>query len=200
MDQSILVIACGALAREIQALKLANGWTHMKIQCIDAHLHFYPQKIPDRLRHQLDKARGKFDKVFVAYGDCGTGGEIDRIIEQEEGVERVPGPHCYSFFAGEERFEQLSEEEPGTFYLTDFLVRHFKRLVITSLKIDQHPELKDQYFGNYKKLIYLSQLPTETLMRQAQEAADFLGLAFEHVHCGYGSLETSINSQVQPRA
>lgn len=196
MSESILVIACGALAREIQALKVANGWQHMKIQCIDAHLHFYPQKIPERLQSHLDKTRGQFDKVFVAYGDCGTGGEIDRIIAKEKGVERVPGPHCYSFFAGEKRFDQLAEQEPGTFYLTDFLVRHFKRLVVTSLKIDTHPELKEQFFGNYKKLIYLSQLPTDALITQAQQAADFLGLAFEHVHCGYGELESSLKAQV----
>lgn len=191
----ILVIACGALAREIQQLKLMNGWHEMKIQCIDAALHFRPNLIGAKLRTHVEKAQGKYQRIFVAYGECGTQGEIDRIVE-EYGLERLPGPHCYSFFAGSDRFDSLAEEEPGTFYLTDFLVRHFQRLVVKTLKLEEHPELLKEFFGNYKRVIYLSQLPSEKLMLAAQDAAKYLGLEFLHVHTGFGELESGLTAQM----
>lgn len=189
--QRTLVIACGALAREINQLKKTNGWDHLELTCIDAALHFYPEKIPAQLRAKIRENRNKYDDIYVAYAECGTRGEIDRIVE-EEGIERLPGAHCYQFFAGCEAFAKMSDDEPGTFYLTDFLVRHFDRLVMRSLGLDRHPELRDMYFGNYKRLIYLSQTADEKLVLAAKEAAKALGLAYEQVHTAYGELETSL--------
>ena len=190
-SQRTLVIACGALAREINQLKKTNGWEHLELSCIDAALHFHPEKIPAQLRSRIRENRDQYDDIYIAYAECGTRGEIDKIIA-EEGIERLPGAHCYQFFAGEESFAQLSDDEPGTFYLTDFLVRHFDRLVIRSLGLDRHPELRDAYFGNYKRLVYLSQTVDETLVQGAKKAAGRLGLAFEQVHTGYGDLERSL--------
>jgi len=198
VPEPILVIACGALAKEIDALKRSYGWDHLHMQCIDARLHLRPALIPDRLREKIRQNRGKYEKIFVAYAECGTGGGIDRVLE-EENVERLPGAHCYQFFAGSERFSELSEREPATFYLTDFLARHFERLVIRPLKIDAHPELADAYFGNYRQLVYLSQTRNEEVLRAAESAAEYLGLAFRHVHCGYGELETNLQLQMEGR-
>lgn len=194
MSESILVIACGALAREITALKKSYGWNHLHLVCIDAKLHLRPALIPDRLREIIRSHKDNFDRIFVAYADCGTGGEIDRVIAEEgEGIERLPGAHCYQFFVGEERFAALSDAEPGTFYLTDFLAQHFERFVIKPLKLEQHPELRDAFFGNYRRLVYLSQTRSEELLQAARDAARRLELEFEHVHCGYGGLKTGLH-------
>lgn len=198
MRKPVLVIACGALAREIIALKKAYGWDHLHMQCIDARLHLRPALIPDRLRAKINENKGKYETIYVAYGDCGTVGEIDRVIE-EEGIERLPGAHCYQWFAGTERFAAMSDAEPGTFYLTDFLAQHFDRLVIRPLKLDSHPELRDAYFGNYRRLIYLSQRKDSDLLQAARDAADHLMLEFEHVHCGYGELESNLRMQMEGR-
>lgn len=193
--ETVLVIACGALAREIVALKKTYGWAHLQLQCIDARLHNRPALIPASLRAKINQNKGKFDRIFVAFADCGTGGDIDRVIE-EEGIERLPGAHCYQFFAGEDQFAALSEAEPGTFYLTDFLARHFDRFVIRPLKLDIHPELHQAYFGNYRRLVYLSQQPSEELLQCAQKAAERLRLSFEHVHTGFGGLQTGLQMQM----
>jgi len=198
VPEPILVIACGALAKEIDALKRSYGWHHLHMQCIDARLHLRPALIPDRLREKIRQNKGKYEKIFVAYADCGTAGGIDRVLEEEE-VERLPGAHCYQFFAGAERFSALSESEPATFYLTDFLARHFERLVIRPLKIDTHPELRDAYFGNYRQLVFLSQTRDEDVLQAAKSAAENLGLIFEHVHCGYGELESNLLVQIEGR-
>lgn len=187
----VLVIACGALAREIVELKRLHRWDHMDLQCIDARLHNRPALIPDRLRAKIRENAGRYRRIFVAYADCGTAGGIDRVIEAE-GVQRLPGAHCYQFFAGDRTFAELSRAEPGTFYLTDFLVRNFDRLVVRPLKLHRHPELRDAFFGNYSKLVYLSQVIDDALKQKARMAAQRLGLDFEHVHCGYGRLETSL--------
>ncbi len=189
----LLVIACGALAREISALRKRNGWQHLDMQCIDARLHNRPALIPERLRQKIRSNCSRYDRIFVAYADCGTGGAIDRVIAEED-VDRLPGAHCYQFFAGAERFAELAESEPGTFYLTDFLVRHFDKLVIRPLKLDTHPELRDAYFGNYEKLVYLSQTDAADLEKHAQHAAARLGLEYERVHCGYGGLGRGLDS------
>lgn len=191
-----MVIACGALAREINQLKKTNGWEHLELTCIDAALHFYPEKIGAALRAKIKANRDRYDDMYIAYAECGSRGEIDRIVE-EEGIERLPGAHCYQFFAGETAFAQMSEEEPGTFYLTDFLVRHFKRLVVRSLGLDRHPELRDMYFGNYKRLIYLAQTRDEGLVQKAKDAADFLGLEYSLVDTGYGELEHSLRNKFE---
>ncbi len=185
---SILVIACGALAREIVDLKRANGWRHMTVQCLPAELHNYPDKIPDAVRAKIREMLANYDQVFVAYADCGTGGLLDRVLE-EEGVARIPGAHCYQFYAGTPLFESLADAEPGTFYLTDFLTRHFDRLVWKGLGMDRHPQLVDEYFRNYKKLVYLAQVEDDDLLAQARRAADTLKLEFEHRITGYGDLE-----------
>lgn len=191
-----LVIACGALAREINQLKKTNGWEHLELTCIDAALHFNPEKIGAALRARIKANRDRYDDMYIAYAECGSRGEIDRIVE-EEGIERLPGAHCYQFFAGETAFAQMSEEEPGTFYLTDFLVRHFKRLVVRSLGLDRHLELRDMYFGNYKRLTYLAQTRDEGLVQRAKDAADFLGLEYRLVDTGYGELEHSLRNKFE---
>ncbi len=185
---STLVIACGALAREIVDLKRINGWRHMTVQCLPAELHNYPNKIPIAVRAKIREMRADYDQVFVAYADCGTGGLLDRVLE-EEGVARIPGAHCYQFYAGTPLFESLADAEPGTFYLTDFLTRHFDRLIWKGLGMDRHPQLADEYFRNYKKLVYLAQVEDDDLLAQARRAADTLKLEFEHRITGYGDLE-----------
>jgi hypothetical protein len=194
--QRTLVIACGALAREINQLKKLNGWQHLDLTCIDAALHFHPEKIGAALRARINENRDRYDDMYIAYAECGSRGEIDKIVE-EEGVERLPGAHCYQFFAGEESFAKMSDDEPGTFYLTDFLVRHFDRLVVRSLGIDRHPELRDMYFGNYKRLIYLAQTKDEKLVQAAKAAAKFLQLEFQLVDTGYGELEHSLRRKFE---
>lgn len=191
VPESILVIACGALAQEITVLKRASGWDHLHLATMDAWLHNRPENIPERLREKLRRHRDRYDRIFVAYADCGTGGAIDRVLA-EEGVARLPGAHCYQFFAGASRFDTLAAAEPGTFYLTDFLARHFERFVIRPLGLDAHPGLRDSYFGNYRRLVYLSQQQDKTLLSAARKAAERLGLDFEHIHCGFGELESGL--------
>jgi hypothetical protein len=190
---AVLVIACGAIAREVLAVIRLNGWTHVTLRCLPGKLHNTPQHIADRVDAKLSEAEaeGRWDRVFVAYGDCGTGGALDRVLDRH-GVERLPGDHCYAFFGGVERWLAMHEAEPRTFYLTDFLCRHFDRFVIQGLKIDTHAELLPLYFGNYLRLVYLSQTDDEELVAQAREAAGRLGLAFEHVRTGYGDLAPAL--------
>lgn len=196
-DDPVLVIACGALGRELHAIRRANGWGHLRIRCMDPALHLRPEEIAPRLRVELERACGargreSYRRIFVGYADCGSYGGIDRVLEDYPGVERLPGLHCYEVFAGAERFERLADDEPGTFYLTDFLVRSFDRFVVAALGFDRHPELLDAYFGNYRRLTYLSQTRDPELLAGARAAAVRLGLEFTHVHTGYGALETRV--------
>jgi hypothetical protein len=193
---SLLVLACGALAHEIVAVLRASGWTHVAVQCLPAALHNTPAEIPEKVRAALVAARGKYERVFVAYADCGTGGELDRVL-RDEGAERIPGAHCYEFLAGSRLFAELAEEEPGTFFLTDFLARHFDRLVIKGLGLDRHPELLPLYFGNYRRLVYLSQSDSADLRGRAKEAAARLKLAFEHRHVGHDNLATVLTHGIK---
>jgi hypothetical protein len=188
---STLVIACGALAHEIVALQRLNGWDHLEVTCLPAELHNRPEKIPAAVREKIRQNKARHASIFVAYADCGTGGQLDAVL-QEEGVERIPGAHCYEFFAGSAAFAALAEAEPGTFYLTDFLAWHFERLVMQGLGIDKHPELMPLYFGNYRRLVYLSQLASPERLADARAAAVRLGLEFEHRVTGYGDLEHSL--------
>lgn len=192
-----LVIACGALAREILALRTLNQWPHMAVQCLPADLHNRPDKIPALVRAKIQAARGQFASIFVAYADCGTGGLLDAVL-REEGVERIPGAHCYEFFAGSQAFAALAEQEIGTFYLTDFLLRHFDRIILRGLGIDKHPELLPLYFGNYTKLTYLAQVPHQESVVAAQAAATRLGLAFEYRETGYGELAHNLHRAAFP--
>jgi hypothetical protein len=186
-----LVIGCGALAREIVALREVNGWTGLDVQCLPAEWHNTPARITGAVREKIHANRDRYASIFVAYGDCGTGGELDAMLA-EENVERIPGAHCYEFFAGREAFAALADDEPGTFYVTDFLLRHFDRLVIRGLGLDRHPELARQYFGNYRKLVYLAQVPSPQRLADARAAALRLGLAFDCRVTGYGGLERGL--------
>jgi hypothetical protein len=186
-----LVIACGALAHEISALRRLNGWEALDVQCLPPELHNHPEQIPGRVREAIEAARARYAKIFVAYADCGTGGRLDALLEAE-GIERLPGAHCYEFFATAQRFSALAAQEPGTFYLTDFLVRHFERLVAQTLGIDRHPQLIAEYFRNYKRVVYLVQDEAKADIEQARAIAVRLGLGFGVLHTGYGELATSL--------
>lgn len=189
--EPVLIIACGALARELKAVIAANGWQHVQLHCLPADLHNRPDRIPEAVREQIRASRERFARILVGYADCGTGGLLDRVLE-EEGVERLPGAHCYEFYAGTPAFTALADAEPGSFYLTDFLVRHFERLVIRELGIERHPELASQYFGNYRRLVYLAQSEDVQLLAQARDAAQRLGLEFYYQFTGYGDLEGAV--------
>jgi hypothetical protein len=186
-----LLIACGALAREIAALRRANDWHDLEVRCLPAELHNRPERIAPAVRAVIAANRGRYAQMFVVYGDCGTRGELDALL-REEGIERLPGAHCYEFLATAAVFAQLADSEPGTFYLTDFLLRHFERLVIRPLGLDRHPELTPDYFRHYRKLLYLSQAPTPQGLAQAQAIAARFGFAFEHRFTGYGELGTRL--------
>ncbi|MDQ3691875.1 MAG: DUF1638 domain-containing protein [Chloroflexota bacterium] len=187
----VLVIGCGALAREL--VEVTRPLPNVDVTCLPPALHNRPDGIPGAVRAKIRAARaaGRHARIFVAYADCGTGGLLDRVIA-DEGVERLPGAHCYESFAGRPDFARLATEEPATFWLTDFLARNFERLVIRGLGIDRHPELEPMYFGNYRRLVYLSQTNDPALLVLARSAADRLGLAFEHHHTGYGEMASSI--------
>ena len=182
-----LLIACGALAKEIVDLIRLNRWTHLEVTCLPAIWHNTPDKIPDGVARKIREARGRYDRIFVAYGDCGTGGRLDRLLEAE-GVERIAGPHCYAFYRGLDGFAAMSEAEPACFYLTDYLLRHFDRLIIQGLGLDRHPELLPDYFGNYEKLIYLAQTEDPRQQAEAERAAERLGLRYQYLFAGYGEL------------
>ncbi|WP_029059704.1 DUF1638 domain-containing protein [Stappia stellulata] len=187
----VLVIACGALANEVLAITRQHGLTHIDLQCLPAQLHNRPEKIPDAVRRAIHVARHDYERILIGYGDCGTGGLLDKVLE-DEGVERIEGAHCYAFFAGLDVFDAEAESEPGTFYLTDFLARHFETLVIRPLGLDTHPELRDAYFGNYTRLLYLVQAPDPALEARARAAAERIGLAYAQRHTGYGLLEARL--------
>ncbi|MEI8298101.1 MAG: DUF1638 domain-containing protein [Pseudomonadota bacterium] len=187
----VLVIACGALAREITALKRLNGWAAVDVSCLPPELHNRPERIPGSVATAIREARASYRQIFVAYADCGTGGALDRVLAAEQ-VERLPGAHCYEFFATSAVFSDLHDAEPGTFYLTDFLVRHYERLVRVGLGMDRHPELAGEYFRNYRRVVYLVQAPDADLKRRAADIAASLGLAYEERQTGYGELATTL--------
>ncbi|MFT5787409.1 MAG: hypothetical protein ACI9KK_002774 [Ascidiaceihabitans sp.] len=189
----ILLIACGALAREILDLKKVNGWDHMDLTCLPAKLHLYPEKITEAVKDAVAKHRANYDEIFIVYADCGTAGGLQMACD-EMGVQMIAGPHCYSFFEGNERFAVQSESEFTAFYLTDFLVRQFEAFVIKPMGLDRHPELRDMYFGNYEKLVYQAQTNDPALTEKAKEAAKTLGLAFERRQTGYGDLEVTLKA------
>jgi len=184
-----LVIACGALAREFLFLKERNGWDHMTITCLPAKLHNRPQLIPEAVREKIREMRAGYDRVLCLYGDCGTGGLLDQVLA-EEGAERIAGAHCYEFFLGSPEFEALNDEDPATFYLTDYLVRHFETLIIKGLGLDRYPQLLETYFGNYNRVVFLSQIPDPVLLKKAEEAARRLGLPLVARETGLGGIET----------
>ncbi|HEY7467996.1 MAG TPA: DUF1638 domain-containing protein [Acidimicrobiia bacterium] len=189
--ERVLVIACGALAREILEVARINDLDWVDLECLPARLHNTPELIPAAVDARLEAAQDRYRRVFVGYADCGTGGRLDEVLAAR-GVERLPGAHCYQFFATSAVFDELQDEETGTFYLTDFLARHFERLVWVGLGLDRWPHLRDDYFGNYRRLVYLSQVESADTFERARAAAARLGLDFEHRHVGYGALASSM--------
>lgn len=185
----VLLIACGALAHEILALKRMNGWDHLDLQCLPANLHLWPDRIPAAVEAVVTARRAEYDSLFVVYADCGTGGLLQTKCA-ELGVAMIEGPHCYSFFEGNAVFAAKSESEFDAFYLTDFLVRQFDAFVWRPMGLDRHPELRDMYFGNYSKLVYQAQTDDPALDAKAQDCAARLGLAYERRFTGYGDLAT----------
>jgi len=189
----VLVIACGALAREILSLR-GGPLGAFDVTCLPAKLHNRPMLIPAAVRAKIRAKRAEYDEILCLYGDCGTGGELDRVLE-EEGVRRIGGPHCYSFYAGEAAFDAMMEEELGTFFLTDFLARNFNTLVIEGLGLDRFPQLRDDLFGHYHKLVYLAQTEDAEASAKAEAAAARLGLAYERRFTGLGGLVDFLNER-----
>jgi len=190
-EGQVLLLACGALAHEIIALKKLNGWTHLDLQCLPAIYHNHPEKIEPAIREAVAKHRADYQDIFVVYADCGTGGMLQAACA-ELGVEMVAGPHCYSFFEGNEAF--AARDEMTKFYLTDFLVRQFDAFVRKPLGLDKHPELRDMYFGNYTGLVYQAQIKDPALVERAKGYAQELGLTFEYRFTGYGDLDTALRA------
>ena len=188
-----LIIACGALARELSEVISFNNLEHIEVECLPASYHNSPEKIPVALEERIQKTKKDYDQIFVGYADCGTGGKVDEICEKF-GLERLSGAHCYEFFAGKSNFANLQENEMGSFYLTDFLVKHFERLVVKALWLDTHPELLNEYFGNYTRVVYLAQTDDPVLEEKARESAKKLGLDLVVLRTGYGDFETEITS------
>lgn len=187
----VLLLACGALAREIVDLIERNRWTGFDLQCLPAKWHNTPERIVPAIREKLREAKGRYESIFVLYGDCGTGGQLDALLA-EEGVERIQGPHCYAFFSGNAVFESTADEDVTAFFLTDYLARHFDKLIWQGLGLDRHPELLPLYFGNYTRIVFLAQTRNEELAKKAMAAAARLGLDYEYRFTGYGELETSL--------
>ncbi|QFU08926.1 hypothetical protein PARPLA_01939 [Rhodobacteraceae bacterium THAF1] len=185
----VLVLACGALAREITALTRQTGLSHVDLACLPAILHNTPARIVTALRAAVERHREDYDTILIGYGDCGTGGEIDALCA-ELGLDRLPGAHCYAFFEGVDAF--AARDEIDAFYLTDFLARQFDAFVTRPLGLDRHPELRDMYFGNYRKVVFMAQTDDAVLTEKAKAAADALGLGFERRFTGYGDLETTV--------
>ena len=170
-----LIIACGATARELVTVIRANRWTHIEVQCLPANWHNTPSKIAPGVEEKILDNRQNFEQILVAYGDCGTGGLLDKVLLRHQ-IERLPGPHCYAYFTGEDQFEQFHNAELGTFYLTDYLATNFDRLILDGFGITAHPELRDMYFANYTRVLYLAQTHNEKCLEKAQTAADSIAL------------------------
>ncbi|MEZ5165805.1 MAG: DUF1638 domain-containing protein [Acidimicrobiales bacterium] len=196
----MLILACGALAREIRHLVAHHSLEGVALECLPATLHNRPDRIPEAVRARLDRAAGRFDRILVGYGDCGTGGRLDALCDEYRGrpefegttISRMPGAHCYQFFTGHDTFLAMHERDPAVFYLTDYLVTHFERVIMEGLGITAHPELRDLYFGNYTTMIHLAQTDDPLLEERARAAAHRLGLAFDRVPTGFGELESEV--------
>ena len=187
----MLLVACGALGREILAVIKANGWTHMELTCLPAILHNHPERICDAVHTTNRRHRNDYQTIKVVFADCGTGGQLKALCD-ELGIDMVAGPHCYSFFEGNEDFGKRSEDEITAFYLTDFLVRQLEAFVWKPLGLDRHPELSDMYFGNYDRLVYQTQTDDPELDAKATDCARRLDLAYERRFTGYGDLARTL--------
>lgn len=191
-----VLIACGALAREVLALKKKHRW-EAEVLGLPSLLHNRPELIPPAVLNRIREVRSQYQRIIVVYGDCGTGGGLDAVLEAE-GVERVAGPHCYEMYA-DGSFENMMNEEAGTFFLTDYMVRSFDHIVIQGLGLDRIPDLRDEYFRNYTRVVYLAQEDDPELARRAQWAADFLKLPLKVRPAGYGALESRLLELMQQK-
>ena len=189
--QKTLIIGCGAIAYEIKQIIELNNWENVTLKCLNANLHNHPKKIPEKIQKIIESNQRNYSKIFLAYADCGTGGMIDKIVKNY-GIQRLKGAHCYEFFSGSNLFRDINSKEIGTFYLTDFLVKHFDRLVIDGLGISKHPHLKKEYFKNYKRVVYLAQNPTTALKSKAKRCADILNLEFSIQYTGLDELSNQL--------
>jgi len=195
-DKEILIIGCGAIAHEVKEIIRLNNWDNVKLQCLNADLHNTPKILPNKIKEAIDSNLNDYSKIFLAYADCGTGGLIDLILKDYD-IERLDGAHCYEFYSGSSVFKELSEKEIGTFYLTDFLVKNFDRLVIDGLGIQKYPSLKEDYFKNYKNVVYLAQKQDNVLESKARECADYLNLEFSTLFTGLNNLENQLNKAMK---
>ncbi len=194
--KDILIIGCGALAHEVREIIKLNDWDNVRLQCLNADLHNTPKILPKKIKEAIDTNLNDYSKIFLAYADCGTGGLIDLILKDYD-IERLDGAHCYEFYSGSSVFEELSEKEIGTFYLTDFLVKNFDRLVIDGLGIQKYPALKEDYFKNYKNVVYLAQKQDNVLESKARECADYLNLEFSALFTGLNNLENQLSKAMK---
>ena len=191
-NKDILIIGCGAIAHEVSEIIELNNWDNVRLQCLNAELHNTPKILPRKIKEAIDSNINDYSKIFLAYADCGTGGLIDLLLKDYD-IERLDGAHCYEFYSGSSVFKELSEKEIGTFYLTDFLVKNFDRLVIEGLGIQKYPSLKEDYFRNYKNVVYLAQLQDKVLESKARECADYLNLEFSVHFTGLKNLGNQLN-------
>lgn len=191
-SQRLLVIACGMIAREVLAVKQQLGLEHLELTCLPAEFHYYPDRIAPAMDAAILKARAEgYENIFVGYADCGTGGQLDRVCETH-GVERVAGPHCFAFYQGLDRYADIGDADMTTFYMTDFLCRQFEAFFLKPLGLDRHPELAQDYFGNYERLVYLAQVEDPALEQVAVDAAKMLNLRYEKRVTGYGDLQPAL--------
>jgi hypothetical protein len=194
----VRVIACGMIAREVMAVNRQLGFDHVDLKCLPAGYHHHPEKIAPAAEKAILRAREEgFEHVVIAYADCGTGGELDKVCARH-GVDRIAGPHCFSFYAGNAAFAEADDAYMTTFFITDFLARHFDTFLMRPLGLDRHPELRDMYFGNYERALYLAQTEDDELRAKAEDAANTLGLRFEMVLTGYGDLKPELARLVSP--
>ncbi len=195
-NKDILIIGCGAIAHEVSEIIALNNWDNVRLQCLNAELHNTPKILPRKIKETIDSNINDYSKIFLAYADCGTGGLIDLLLKDYD-IERLDGAHCYEFYSGSSVFKELSEKEIGTFYLTDFLVKNFDRLVIEGLGIQKYPSLKEDYFRNYKNVVYLAQLQDNVLESKARECADYLNLEFSVHFTGLKNLGNQLNEAMK---
>lgn len=199
-SERLLVIGCGMIAREILAVREQHGLRHVDLTCLPAELHYHPDRIPPAMDKAIEKAKADgYEHIFVGYADCGTGGLLDRVC-QKHGVERMAGPHCFAFYQGMDAYAQVADDDMMSFYMTDFLCRQFDAFFMKPLGLDRHPELIQDYFGNYEKLIYLAQTDDPELDRVAENAAKMLGLLYERRATGYGDLPAGLAQAALPFA
>ncbi len=191
-----LIIACGALSHELVELIRVNHWNHLELTCLPAYWHHQPQRIPEGIRKKIRENRDQYKKIYIMYGDCGTAGYIDAVAD-EEGVERIAGPHCFSFLMGNDAFEEYSRDEITTFYLTDFFCQYFDRFVWEALGLDRRDDMVDFVFANYEKVVFMAQTDNPELRRKAEEIASRLKLKYEYRYTGYGDMEKMMRATAQ---